>query len=199
MNRTYKKMADILKPVKVGKAEIDIMDFTQKELSFSMLRNGLRQDRYARLRIDGECMMSETPMEHDTNWDFVCHAHGDVLIGGLGIGMIILAIQDCPEVHSITVLEHSQDVIDAVKPQLPLNDKVRVIKADVFAYKPDRRYDCIYMDIWAEISTDVYPEMVRLKRRYGHYLKPKTESPKRFNHCWCEYYARTGKPFPGFF
>ena len=37
--------------------------------------------------------------------DFCCYAHGDMLIGGLGIGMIILAIQDNPEVKSITVIE----------------------------------------------------------------------------------------------
>ena len=68
--------------------------------------------------------------------NFCTHAHGDVLIGGLGIGLIILAIQDNPEVHSITVIEKNQEVIDMVATQLPLNEKVKIIQADVFLWKP---------------------------------------------------------------
>ena len=41
--------------------------------------------------------MSNTYMERWTNMNFCDYAHGDVLIGGLGIGLIILAIQDNPE------------------------------------------------------------------------------------------------------
>lgn len=190
----YVKMADILKPCKVGKAKIDILDYTNKELGFWENMSGIRHEKYARLRYDGETMMSETPMEHRTNSYFVLNAHGDVLIGGLGIGMIILAIQDNPEVKSITVIENSQDVISAVQHQLPLNNKVTVINDDVFTFKPKQQYDCIYMDIWAYINSDVYnEEMKPLKRKYGHYLKPKSLSPKRFNMCWCEYEAKSNK------
>ena len=134
--------------------------------------------------------MSETPMEQRTNRNFICDAYGDVLIGGLGIGMIILAIQDEPEIKSITVIESNKNVIDAILPQLPINDKVQVINSDVFTYKPKQKFDCIYMDIWAYVNRDVYKEMVKLKRRYGHYLKSAEESPKRFNKCWAEWYAK---------
>lgn len=188
----FKKMADILKPIKVGSVEVDIMDYTQREIGFREAISGLQNERYARLRIDGETMMSETPMEHRTNSDFVHDAHGDVLIGGLGLGMIIMAIQDKEDVHSVTVLEKSQDVIDAIQHQLPLNDRVKIICDDVFDWKPDKKYDCVYMDIWYYPSHEIYDEMKKLKRKYGHYLKSKEESPKRFNACWCEWYAKTG-------
>ena len=187
---SYVKLADILHPVKVGTAEVDIMDFSNGKLGFREIMDGLQPEKYARLRIDGETMMSETPMEHITNRYFVCHAHGDVLIGGLGLGMIILAIQDKPEVQSITVLEKSKDVIDAVLPQLPVNDKVTVIEADAFLYRPEKKYDCIYMDIWPYMDEDLHKEVKALKRRYGHYLKPVSESPNRFNKCWAESCSR---------
>jgi len=189
----YVKMADILKPVTVGTVTVDIMDYTKKRIGFREAMSGLTADRYARLLINGEVMMSETPMERRTNSDFVCHAHGDVLIGGLGLGMIVLAIQDDPDVFSITVIEKSKDVLAAVRPQLPLNSKVEIVEGDVFTYKPVRRFDCVYMDIWFYPDDEAYEEMKALKRRYGHYLKPKDESPKRFNKCWAEYYARSGR------
>ena len=189
----YVKLADILKPVTVGTVTVDIMDYTKKPLGFRERMSGLTQDRYARLLINGEVMMSETPMEKRTNSDFVFHAHGDVLIGGLGLGMIVLAIQEKPAVSSITVVENSMDVIAAIRPQLPLNKKVEVVKGDVFTYKPARKFDCIYMDIWFYPDDEAYEEMKTLKRRYGHYLKSKEESPKRFNKCWAEYYARSGR------
>ena len=189
----YVKMADILKPVTVGAVEVDILDYTKTQLDFRALMDGLKKDRYARLLIDGKIMMSDTPMEHRTNSNFVCNAHGDVLIGGLGLGMIVLAIQDKADVSSVTIIEKSEDVLAAVSQQLPLNSKVEIIEGDVFKYKPCRKYDCIYMDIWPYPDEDAYKEMKTLKRKYGHYLKPKNESPKRFNMCWAEYYARTGK------
>lgn len=189
-NGCWYKMADLLKPVEVGSAKIDILDYTNKELGFHESLSGLQKERYARLLVNGEVMMSETPMEHRTNIGFVAHAHGDVLIGGLGLGMILLAIQHKEEINSITVLENNPDVIAAVMHQLPLNSKVRIIEADAFTWKPDRKFDCVYMDIWPYINSKIYEQMKQLKRKYGHYLKPISESPKRFNYCWCEYEAK---------
>lgn len=185
----YKKMADILTPVTIGSAQIDIMDFT-KEIPFYAIIDGLQKEKYARLLVNGQLMMSETPMEHRTNRWFVQHAHGDVLVGGLGIGMVILPIQENPKVSTVTVIEKNIDVIAAIKSQLPFNKKVNIINDDVFTWKPDKRFDCIYMDIWPFVNEDVYEEMKKLKRKYGHYLKPKDESPFRFNRCWAENNAK---------
>lgn len=190
----YVKMADILTPCKVGEAEVDILDYTNKKLGFWENMSLMQHEKYARLLVGGDVMMSETPMEHRTNRAFVQGAYGDILIGGLGIGMIVLAIQGKPDVNSITIIEYSKDVIDAIKPQLPLNSKVKIIQGDVFTYKPKMKYDCIYMDIWAYINSDIYNEQMKpLKRKYGHYLKSKAQSPNRFNACWCEYEAKHDK------
>ena len=188
-------MAEILQPCKVGSAEIQIFTVDEKASSYTFFRSYVPAGKYVRLKINGHVIMSDTPMEWRTNRECIYYAHGDVLIGGLGIGMIIMAIQDKESVKSITIVEKNPDVIAAVKDQLPLNNKVRVIEGDVFTYVPDRKYDCVYMDIWGDVSEDTYPEMQKLKRKYGHYLKPLTESPHRFNMCWAEYNAKTGKPF----
>ena len=71
-------------------------------------------------------------MEKNTNREFCSKAHVDIIIGGLGIGMIIIAIQDKPDVKSITVIEKNQEVIDMVASQLDFNEKGNIICADVF-------------------------------------------------------------------
>ena len=130
----YKKMADILSPIEVGEAKVVIMDYINKKLGFWETMSGIRNEKYAKLIVNGELVMSETPMEHRTNSNFVLDADEDVLIGGLGLGMIILAVQDKENVSSIIIVERSQDVIDAVAHQLPLNNKVKIICDNVFTY-----------------------------------------------------------------
>ena len=193
MSQMFPKMYEILKPCKCGSVEVDIMNFTKENIPLRALMSGISEGKFARLLVNGHVMMSETPMEHRTNREFVWEAHGDVLVGGLGLGMILLAVQDKEKVRSITVIEKNQDVIDAVYHQLPLNQKVTLIQDDVFTWKPDRKYDCVYMDIWSYVNEDVYEEMKTLKRKYGHFLKTKEESPDRFNRCWAEYYAKSGR------
>lgn len=186
----YKDMAQLLKPGKKGDFEIKHFE-VQK--SFRAVLDGITPGTYVKLTHNGEVVMSNTGMEERTNRSFVSNAYGDILIGGLGIGMIIMAIQSKDNVKSITVVEKYQEVIDLVASQLPFNDKVRIINADVFEWKPERgqRFDCVYMDIWNFINSDVYhEEMKPLKRKYGHYLKPVADSPKRFNECWAEWNAK---------
>lgn len=168
-------------------ARFEVGPFTIEKNNFSAWRQNIRPGTYARL-VDKElhaCVMSDTLMERYTNMDFVEHAHGKVLIGGLGIGMILLAVQDKPEVTKIVVLEKYQEVIDLVKDQLPLNDKVEVICADVFDYEPTEKFNTIYLDIWNNAnSRDIYEEQRPLRMRYRKYLVKKSEDAERWIDCW---------------
>lgn len=189
----YQNMGEILKDKQVGEWKLE--HFQIKPGDLYAFKNGIAPGNYVRLCHNGQIVMSNTHMERWTNMNFCTHAHGDVLIGGLGIGLIILAIQDNPEVHSITVIEKNQEVIDMVATQLPLNEKVKIIQADVFLWKPQRgvQYDTIYMDIWPWLDSHTYQEeMLPLKRKFAHYLKPKAVNPNRFNRCWAERQAKTG-------
>lgn len=187
----YRNMTNALNPDERG--DFKISHFTIGENNLMAKLQGIDPGEYVKLTHKGQVMMSNTDMEKQTNYHFCVKAHGDVLIGGLGIGMIVMAIQDNVNVKSITIIEKHQEIIDMITEQLPFNEKVNIICADVFEWKPEKgqKFDCIYMDIWNYINSDVYQkEMKPLKRKYGHYLKPKEISPRRFNRCWAEYQAK---------
>lgn len=190
----YYNMAGLLEDHKIGNWELQ--HFTIEDGNLRAWRDRISPGTYIRLTHNGTCVMSDTEMEKRTNLEFCCKANGDVLIGGLGMGMIILAIQDKPEVKSITVIEKNQEVIDLVAPQLNFNGKVEIICADVFDWRPDQgvKYDVSYMDIWTGINEAIYKkEMQPLKRKYARFLRSKADNPKRYNGCWAEYEAKTGR------
>lgn len=191
---TFCKMADLLEERQNGAWKLE--KFTIERNNLAAMIQGVTPGTYVKLTHNGECVMSDTSMEKRTNMDFYCNAYGDVLIGGLGIGMVILAIQDKPEVKSITIIEKYPEVIDMVASQLDFNEKVKIICADVFEWRPDRgvKYDVSYMDIWNWVNEDVYEEEMKpLKKRYAKFLRSKSENPNRYNKCWAEYQARTDR------
>lgn len=189
----YKNMPELLEERENNGWKLE--KFEIKQDNFIAMLDGIMPGTYIRLTHNGECVMSDTDMEKNTNRKFCSKAYGDIIIGGLGIGMIIMAIQDKPEVKSITVIEKNQEVIDLVASQLNFNEKVNIICADVFEWKPKRgvKYDMSYMDIWNWINEDIYKEeMQPLKRKYARFLRSKDINPNRFNECWAEYQAKNG-------
>lgn len=117
-------------------------------------------------------MMSDTPMEIRTNREFMNEAHGDVIIAGLGLGIVLLSIQDNKDISSITVVELYAELIDLIAPRIPLNKKVKIVNADIFKWSPPKgaKYDTIYFDIWDEIGGDNYPATKELHKRFRKYL-----------------------------
>ncbi|MCJ7632849.1 hypothetical protein MUP77_10725 [Candidatus Bathyarchaeota archaeon] len=135
--------------------------------------DGFKPGQYVRLVnksksqcSDKDILMSDTWMEKQSNLDLYHNAKGAVLIGGLGLGMVLLAIQDKPEVSSILVVEKEQEIINLVKPQLPLNSKVTIIHGDIFTYTPTQRFDTIYFDIWSNLCSDHWEEMKKLSIKF---------------------------------
>lgn len=188
----YKDMAEILRDGKVGDFELSHYEIGENDW-YAML-HGIPSGKFVRLIHRGEVVMSNTDMEKRTNSSFVINAHGNVLIGGLGIGLILLSVQDKEEVKQITVVEKNMEVIELVVGQLPLNSKVHIVHDDVFEYKPLFKYNTIYMDIWNYINSDVYQrEMKPLISRYRRYLVPKLEDENRYIDCWCKYQAKNNK------
>lgn len=188
----YKDMTQILKDGKVGNFELSHFEIGKDDI-YAML-HGIPSGKFIRLTNRGEVVMSDTFMEKRTNANFVRNAHGKVLIGGLGIGLILLAIQDKEEVEQITVVEKNREVIELVGSQLQLNSKVTIVNDDVFIYKPLFKYNTIYMDIWNYINEDVYKEEMKpLISRYRRYLVSKAEDEERFIDCWCKIQAKNGE------
>ena len=118
-------------------------------------------------------MMSDGDMEHRSNYRPTSRMNGDVLIAGLGIGMILVPILRNPKVKSVVVLEKYQDVIDLVEPPLRKAlgadaTKLTVLCADVFDWEipRDQKFDSIYFDIWPNICTDQLKDITKLKRKF---------------------------------
>jgi hypothetical protein len=191
----YKEMSVLLEEGKIGNFELEKFQISKENRPF---RCDIPNGKYIRLvnKSNGECVMSDTPMEKRTNYRFLEEAHGDVLIGGLGIGMIIIPIQEKIEVKSITILEKNPEVIELVGKQLPLNNKVTVIEGDIFTYELAKgtKFDSIYFDIWSYINTDVWIEMKALKIKYRKHKQSSKINPNSFIKCWAEIEAKKGYP-----
>ena len=130
-------------------------------------------------------IMSDTPMEIRTNREFIEKAHGDVLIAGLGLGIVVLSIQEKKEVESITVIELYSELVDLVVPRIPLNGKVKIVTGDIFEWLPaeGQKFDTIYFDIWNDISGDNLPQTIMLHRRFKKYLNRK-DNPEAWMNSW---------------
>lgn len=180
------RMADILKPAQSKHFMVDIFEVTPEDVRRVQFIDAIhgRQEynrfepgKYARLshrEADGSrgaTIMSDTWMEKETNMEFYRQARGDVLIAGLGIGMVLLAVQAKEDVQSVTVVEKEAEVIELVKAQLPLNGKVSIVNQDIFDYKPDKVYDTIYFDIWDGICGDNYAEMKKLHKKLARWRR----------------------------
>lgn len=187
----FEKMCEYLKDAETYRFKLE-----KFIISKPTWRENIPVGEYIRLidkseRFDG-CIMSDTPMEHRTNYEILNKANGDVLIGGLGIGMILLPLMNKKEVTSITIVEKYEDIINMVGSQLPLNEKVKIIEGDIFENNFPRgsKFDTIYFDIWNYINSDVYEEMQNLKKKYKRCLRSKKENQNSWIGCWAEKEAR---------
>lgn len=128
----------------------------------------LYRDKYARLILNGEVMMTDAEFERRTNRAVLDKARGDVLIAGLGIGLILDPI--IAKADSVTVVENSADVIALVGPYFP---SCKIVEADILTWKPRRNqaFDVIYFDIWPDICEDDRTEAAKLHRRFSKHLK----------------------------
>lgn len=182
MSLDYTDMATILPESKKGDAEIKHYVIDEKAASFSRLRavvtrgreGAARPGTFAQLFVKGSLVMSDTEHERQSNWDLLRESHyGDILIAGLGLGMVVLPILAREGVKSVTIVELSQDTIDLVEPHLRKAagkdaGKLTVVCADIFEWKPPRgaRYHTIYFDIWENICRDNLKDMRRLHQKF---------------------------------
>jgi hypothetical protein len=174
----FKRMVNIIPEGRKGNVEIEHLEIGNESanmLALRMLVSGKQAytppGKYCRLTIGKQTVMSDTKMEHDTNKAVVEHAYGNVLIAGLGIGMILVPILAKDSVDCVTVIEANNEVIDLVAPHFT-SDKLNIVLADIFGWGPEKDsvYDTIYFDIWPVICGDNLVEMRKLERRFKKHL-----------------------------
>jgi len=175
----WPKIAELVPEGKSGDVRIEHFEVSKEDSTFTSIRamvNGrdefVEPGKYARLYVGNALMMSDTRMEKRSNTGVVLNATGHVLIAGLGLGMITHPIAAKKEVKSITVVEKSPDVIKLVGPSL--HKKVKVVEGDIFSWAPAKgtKFDTIYFDIWANITTDNLDDMAKLNRRFARFKAP---------------------------
>jgi len=183
----YESMVSIVPEGASAEARVTHFNVTAEEARWSEMRAtvtgrrdlSVRQGRYAKLEVGGMLMMTDTQMEQASNLDVIIQARGDVLIAGLGLGLIVLPIARKRDVARVTVVEHSPGVIDLVEAPLRqhltsrVSRKLAVVPGDIFKWRPEqpgRQFDTIYFDIWADYGTHA-KEAVALRRAFARYLR----------------------------
>jgi len=126
---------------------------------------------YTKLTRRGALVMSDTPDEIGDHLEAVYRAHGNILINGLGLGIVLDLCLQKPEVQSATVIEASSDVMKLVGgfylKKYPL--RLTILCEDAFSHSVAKgtKYQMVWHDIWDDICTDNLPDMHRLHRKYG--------------------------------
>jgi hypothetical protein len=162
----------------VTSAGIRLMTVNQQQSDESLIRsvgNGTPYafcppGTYVVLDVDGKTMMGDTPLEKRTNQEIVMKAQGNVLVAGLGIGLIIHPIAQKSNVKSITILESNPMVIKLVAPTLDCyREKIAIHYVNARTYDPGAKYDTIYLDIWPSYGDHII-ECPRLFDHYSRFL-----------------------------
>lgn len=148
----------------------------------------LNAQTYTRLFVGGTLYMTDAEFECWTNAEFVRKAFGNVLVAGLGLGLVLRPLIDSSVVESITVIERSPDVITLIGPRYE-HPKLKIIEADIHQWEPPKKtYHFIYFDIWANVpNSDTLAEIRKLKKKYRSALAKHGRTL-----AWCENYARRG-------
>jgi hypothetical protein len=143
--------------------------FARKRAAFHGGRGSLPAGIYKKLTRHNYTVMSNTPDEINDFSYFVYKATGNVLVNGLGLGVLLKALLNKPEITKVTIIEKSQDVINLVASTYLKDSRVTIICADAFKYKApkDEKYDAVWHDIWDDICGDNIDEMKTLHRKYG--------------------------------
>lgn len=161
-----------------GDWAIETFEVGEIESEKTRLRAGYTRDNdafipagcYRRLVKSGEVVMSNTPMEVRTCAEFLENARGRLLINGLGLGMVLHAVLQLPEVTLVTVVERELDVIKLVGDAFSSDPRVEIIHADAFLYCPPAGviYECAWHDIWHDFSYGNLDGMEALEKKYLH-------------------------------
>jgi hypothetical protein len=112
------------------------MEISKDETSYILYRNGRQEN----------CLNIKTNKEAKEVYSSYDLGYGDILISGLGFGILALWLAKKPEVKSIKILEISQDIVDIFLENNTLPDNVTIEIADAEKYTTEDHYDCILLD-----------------------------------------------------
>lgn len=119
-------------------------------------------------------MMSDHESETITNQKFIDSAKGDVLIFGLGLGLIVFPLMKEKEINRIVIVELDNGLIEMVSPMIKFfgdPNKIEIFQGNCFSWRTEEKFDTIYFDIWEVIDEKSFGEMEYLESKYRKNLK----------------------------
>lgn len=95
--------------------------------------------------------------------------HGNVLVSGLGFGILALWLCSKPEVLSVTVVEFSEDVIKLFKDSNSIPDKLNIVNMDIRNYNTDTEYDAMLLDHYEKENFDfILDDIEKISSKIKH-------------------------------
>jgi len=96
--------------------------------------------------------------------------YNDVLIGGLGLGIIPYYLENFKSINTIDVVENNTDVVLATTTLNHLK-KTNIINDDFYFYKANKKYDLIIVDLWWLKPKFFKSRKVDIQNNYKNNLK----------------------------
>jgi hypothetical protein len=131
---------------------------------FSITKEGnvfyLRKDKAQLMQLNVKSM-------REYKEQYACYdlAYGDVLITGLGFGMLATWLASKPEVTSVRVIEFYQEVVDLFASSNQISDKVTIEFGDAKNYVTNSKFDCVFLDHFPDHSSEsIYDEVMSISK-----------------------------------
>jgi|688.fasta_scaffold485106_2 hypothetical protein len=122
-----------IKIKEINKGNIEVaLDYT----SYVLYRDGKLED-WINIHSNKEAK------EYYSSYDL---GYGNILISGLGFGILNLWLAKKEKVKSIKIIEISQDIVETFLKNNKLPENVTIEIADIEEYKTKEKYDCIFLD-----------------------------------------------------
>lgn len=123
-------------------------NITQSEFGDARIINDKNND--FRLFVGDKDWMSDDIQTRSSLKEFYgacCRANGDVLLSGLGFGILPVCLATKDNVKSILVIEKYESVIELFKKNNPnYSQKIKIINDDINSYKTLDHFDYIHLD-----------------------------------------------------
>jgi hypothetical protein len=120
----------------IQEAALGPVEVVLKDDLYSLYHNGIQWMSYC----------SSSNIEIKQMYSSYDLAYGDVLLTGLGFGILALWLCNKPGVKKVTVIENSPEVIEIFKKINKIPDNLKIINADASTFTTHKKYDGIFLD-----------------------------------------------------
>lgn len=153
--KTQKYANEIVGNAAITHDEIDNGIFLMEGINGYLFYNVKRQITQTTLRINGVEWMNDNPLQYIGMQELAKRACGNVLVAGLGLGIIAHFLLQNKDVKHIDIIERDADVLRLVGKYLDVNGnrgRLRIINQDFYDYvysNAREKYNTVIVDIWA--------------------------------------------------